>query len=338
MKINLIKSWIKNYGSILPLLAVFLFLSRCVDIVGDVEQPSSIPAGDTLTTVVHVSIPASGALAGTRLVAAVLAPKEWGASANTEVTYRIVSSSRPLGSGGTMSLIPEGVIAAGSSSLNWPQKIGNILGAGTFGANRIKTLDWIAFWSDQTYDIANGDKISVDVTFKIKTGERNVNVELGYWVASSNSGYMDPAANHAFDYRFARLETTGGVEPTMDYLEPQLAIADPFTSTDNDFLTITFDGSVGGNPLVGFDQVYLCATAYTNDGETVTVCGNDETTKMLNENTDRWSLSMWPRGYFNIPDSKTIDSIKYYFSDVSGGIIVQQAKTNSPFLYKFSCD
>lgn len=338
MNLHSITTRIKKYGKILPVLLILLVLSKCVDIIGNIDQQESVPAGDTFTAVMHVNIPASDAAKGTRLVAALLAPKEWGASANMEVTYKIVSSSKALGSGGNMSLIPQGTFAPGST-LDYPAKIANVLGANAYGANKIKTLDWIVFWSNETYDIANGDKIQVDVTFKVKTGERNVNVELGYFAANSTYSWDPSKSNHAFDYRFVHLETTGGLEPVMDYLEPQLSVVEPFNSTDNDLVTFSFDGTVDDeNTLTGLDQVYMCASAYTHDGQVITVCGNNEENQMMNDATDRWSLTMWPKGYFNVPDNQAIDSIKYYFSDASGSKIVQHKSSNSPFLYKFSCD
>lgn len=338
MNLLSITTRIKKYGKVLPMLLVLLVLSKCVDIIGNIEQPESVPAGDTFTAVMHVNIPASDAGKGTRLVAALLAPKEWGASANMEVTYKIVSSSRPLGSGGSMSLVPQGTFAPGST-LDYPSKIANVLGANTYGANKIKTLDWIVFWSNETYDIVNGDKVQVDVTFKVKTGDRNVNVELGYFAANSTYSWDPSASNHAFDYRFVHLETTGGLEPVMDYLEPQLSVVEPFSSTDNDLVTFSFDGTVDDeNTLTGLDQVYMCASAYTHDGQVITVCGNNEENKMTSDATDRWSLTMWPKGYFNVSDNQVIDSVKYYFSDASGSKIVQHKSSNSPFLYKFSCD
>jgi hypothetical protein len=36
---------------------------------------------------------------------------------------------------------------------------------------------------------------------------------------------------------------------------------------DNDFVTLTFDGTVVATPVSGETELYLCATAYTSDGK-----------------------------------------------------------------------
>jgi hypothetical protein len=304
---------------------LILILTQCIDIDG-VDQPDTIQSGDMLTAIVHVHIKSAKDVVASRLVVGFLAPKKWNASANATLSY-----TSNFGNG-SMSLVPPGSQPAGSTGMDWPTAIRNKAG---IGKNKIRDLEWVVFWSDRSYDIANGDDIHADVTVKVKTGDQDVVVDLGYFAACSTEDIN--GSSNPYGVKFATLETTGGTGPVINFLVPQLSLIDPLQNLDNEYITLNFDGAIIPTALTGASQVFLCATAYTHDNQTITVCGSDDKEKMTNIGQDKWQIDMWPRQYFNVPDGQSIDSIKYYFTNAAGDATVKQPDSDLPFMYIFSC-
>lgn len=314
----------RKYWKYSVLMIFVLLLTQCIDI-DSVDQPATIQAGDVLTTTVHVHIKAAAAGTGARLVIGFLAPKKWNAASNTTMSYTSNYGD------GTMSLAAAGSKPAGSN-MDWPTTIRSKSG---IGKNKIRDLEWVVFWSDKTYNIVNGDNVYAAVKIETKTGPQNVIVDLGYFAASTTEDIN--GSSNPYGVKFATLETTGGIEPVVNFLVPQLALVDPLQNLDNEFTTITFDGSLIPNNLTGASQVYLCATAYTNDHQTITVCDQKDKEKMTNLSRDKWRIDIWPRDYFNVSEGQSIDSMKYYFINEAGDVTVKQPTTDLPFKYVFTC-
>lgn len=315
---------VRKYFTIAVLCLFVIMLSRCIYVDG-VDQPGTIQSGDILTSVIHVRINSIKGESGTRLVVGFLAPKKWNAAANATMSY-----TSNFGNGG-MSMVPKGSQPAGSGGADWPTIINNKAG---IGKNKIRDLEWVVFWSDQSYNVANGDNIFADVKVVVKTGEQNVVVDLGYFAASTKE---DINGGNAYGVQFATLETTGGSGPVINFLVPQLSLVNPLQNLDNEFLTLSFDGSIVPTDLTDAPQVYLCATAYTSDNQVITICGNDDTSKMTGTDRDKWRIDMWPRKYFNIQDGQTISKMEYYFTNAAGNLSVKQPDTGLPFTYVFAC-
>lgn len=325
MKLTILIKRLRKYWKYSLLLVLVLMLTQCIDIDG-VDQPATLQSGDVLTATVHVHIKSAKDVTGSRLVVGFLAPKKWKASANVSMTY-----TSNFGNGG-MSPVPPGTKPAGSTGMDWPTTIRNKAG---IGKNKIRDLEWVVFWSNKAYDIANGDDIHADVTVKVKTGDQDVVVDLGYFAACSTEDINGDS--NPYGVKFATLETTGGTGPVVNFLVPQLAIIDPLQNLDNEFMTLTFDGSIIPTGLTNAPQVFLCATAYTNDHQVITVCGPNDKEKMTNIGRDQWRIDLWPRKYFNVSDGQSIDSMKYYFTNEAGDITVKKPDTGLPFMYVFSC-
>lgn len=321
---TLIKRFRKNWKYSL-LFVLTLILTQCID-VDSVDQPDSIKSGDELTAVVHVHIKSAKGVVGSRLVVGFLAPKKWNASANAKLSY-----TSNFGNG-NMSRVPPGTQPPGAAGMDWSTAMRNKAG---IGKNKIRDLEWVAFWSDRAYDLANGDDIHANVTVSIKTGEQNVVVDLGYFAACSTEDIN--GGGNPFGVKFATLETTGGTGPVVNFLVPQLSLVDPLQNTDNEYVTLTFDGSIIPTALTGASSVFLCATAYTSDHQEITVCGQDDKEKMTGTDRDKWQIDIWPRKYFNVSEGQTIDSMKYYFTNGTGDVTVKQPTLDLPYLHVFSC-
>lgn len=326
MKLTILIRRLKKYRKCSFLLVLILILTQCIDIDG-VDQPAAVQSGEDLTAIVHVHIKSAKDVVASRLVVGFLAPKKWVASANARLTY-----TSNFGNG-SMSLVPAGSKPAGSTGADWPTAIRNKAG---IGKNKIRDLEWVVFWSDQSYNVANGADIHADVTVKVKTDDQDMIVDLGYFAACSTEDIN--GSGNPYGVQFATLETTGGTGPVINFLSPQLSFVDPLQNLDNEFMTLTFDGAIIPTPLTGVAQVFLCATAYTNDHQEITVCSGGEQEKMTSIGPDKWQMDLWPRKYFHVSAGQTIDSIKYSFVNEAGDLTVKQPDTNLPFIYVFSCE
>ncbi|GEP88746.1 protein of unknown function [Chitinophaga terrae (ex Kim and Jung 2007)] len=305
-----------------------LVLSRCV-YLNEVDQPSEVKAGQDLVAVMHTRFEIAEARAADRIVVGILVPKSWNAAANTTMTYTTTS----MGSG-TMVKIPAGVLTNGKE---WPAALRERYG---IGPNLLDDMEWVVFWSQTTYDVVNGDKQDVDIKIVTKTGPENMRVKLGYFIASSSDGLNDFYTNRPYKAIFKDcFEVTDGDGDLVDFCNPQLAITDPNSSLDNDIMTITFNADVVNTPLTGAQDVYFCVKAYTNDGQVIDRCVQQPGSRMPKAAGvgNRYSITFWPRQYFNVSANQTINRLEYYFTDASGNIKVGYGNTASPFVYTFKC-
>lgn len=326
--IEYIKEMQKRWKRLL-ILVFTVALTQCIALDG-VEQPSSGVAGEELTVIVRPKInphPQAGQENNVRLVIGFLAPRNWAAAQNTTMTY---TSNR---GNGTMSLVSQGARPAGSS-LEWPAAM--MVSAG-IGGNLVKDLVWVAFWSDQTYNISQGSaQINAEVTIKTKPGMQNMIVQLGYFVASTNLAITDA---NAWDVIFPEpFEVTGGEDPFIDYTSPQLTAIEPLRNTDNDIITLTFDGSIVPTPLDEAEEVFLCATGYTADDTAFEICGQTEKSKMRSIGDRQWQIDLWPRQYFDLPEGQSLQRMEYSFTDSAGDSTVIDEGSGMPFIYMFGCE
>ena len=211
-------------------------------------------------------------------------------------------------------------------------------------------MEWVVYQTDLTYQLSNGENITGSLNINIKVGADNNNTlcKLGYVIANSHNGlsnvdsFIDGGATYEY---YAEMITpcfqlTGGSGDIVDFCNPQLTSVDPPKSLDNDFVTLTFDGTVTPTALSGATAVYLCATATTSDGKTFTVCDQSAKTKMIQTvaGSGKYKITIWPRSYFGIADSETITNMTYFVTDATGSTKVGYGNTLSPFTYTFKCN
>ena len=312
---------------------VALVMVHCV-YLDSVDYEPTVKAGEIATFTMHIRVEPGENSNDTRLVIGYLVPKGWDAANNTVVTY---TSSIDEGVQ-TMSLIPEGNNPKNGNGLTWSNALRSKF---DFGPNVIDDMEWIAFWSDEVYSVTNGEKLSANVTIKTKTGTDNMRVKLGFFVNHTNDG-LNSTDQWKVLYTDC-FDVVDGEGDPLDFCELHFNSAQPVQATKNDIITIKYQGDIAANILDGAEEVYLCATAFTDNGNTYYVCNLDESSKMVKENAfgHTFSLTFWPAGYFGIPQGERITKIQYSFLNEDGSVELQQVNEDMsevPFVYTFNCN
>jgi len=317
---------IKKRRWLFPVLLLTVFMARCMYLDG-VDLPASAQAGQTIDITMRVRVEPASAQTS-KLIIAFLAPKSWRAAQNTTVSY-----TSTIGNG-TMSLVPAGTIAANSNGQVWADGLRTKYG---IGGNLIDDVEWVTYQSNTEYAVSGNSKIAAAVKITTKTGPENMLVKLGFFLGNSTDGLTNDERYNKAQFTSC-FSVTGGDGDLVDFCNPQLAVIDPSRATDNDFITINFDGDVIPNVLNGKNKVYLCAKAYTDKGNVLERCTADAPSLLKATGPDKWRIVIWPRGFFNAPEGETLTKIEYYFMDESGAAKLGYAGTSDPFVYTFRCD
>ncbi|MDE1192992.1 MAG: DUF4961 domain-containing protein [Arachidicoccus sp.] len=305
-----------------------LVIAACSITIDSIDQSDSINGGETMQSTLHVTISTNAEEDNSRLMVAVLVPKVWNARNNASISF---TSSITDGTQ-KMTAVPVGTAAPQGNGLDWPTLINNKIG---HGGNLLPGWEWAAFYSDNAYNVGGNINLSVTVNIKIKTSQDNISFKLGYVVAESVDGLSNSQYyNSAFPGCF-RVFGTGDL---IDFCNPQLSTVDPLNSLDNDIVTLNFDGGIIDNALANQSNIFLCAKGITTDGDTLNLCRQDSTTQLISQGIKKWSIDIWPRGFFNLPADKQLASIQYYFTDATGNVKVGSTGDGStPFTYTFKC-
>ena len=315
-----------TYGIILFLL----LLAGCVFLDG-VDQPATAKAGEEMTIVMHNRVDVSdGGLTYVRLIIGFLAPKSWAAASSANITYTTTSYGN-----GKMVPVPSSVIAA--DGLSWPAALKNRFGMG--GNYMTDDLEWVVFWTEQVYNVPQGVKDNIDVTMVIKPGPENMQFKTGYFLGTSSDGLSDVfGSNNVYKCQFEDCFTiTDGAGDLIDFCNPQIAAVTPGVTTDNDFLTVSFDPDVVPTALNGVGSIYLCAKGYTSDGQILEACTQTESSKLKSYTGHKSAITIWPRAYFSMQEGPTLEKIEYFFTDATGTVKVGFSNTAAPFVYTFKC-
>jgi hypothetical protein len=315
-------------------LILGIVLACCGEEITGVDQPDTAKVGQNVAIKVHVSIPTAGDGGPDYLIFGFLVPKGWKAAQNTTVTY----NSAALG-GGAMTLIPESSLPKNGGGLTWSAYMKK-----TFlsGGNLIDDMEWVAYQSEKAYSHTGGYTFTGDISINIKVAAdgNNTLVKLGYVISDSGNAFTSDQFGTYYSSKFSScFEVTGGTGDIVDFCNPQLTVIDPPKSLDNDFVSLTFDNTVVATELDSQSEVYLCATAYTSDGKTITVCEQTDKTRMTqtSANSKRFRTTFWPKAFFNTSDTQTITKMEYYVTDKSGTKKVGYGNTADPFVYTFKC-
>ena len=325
-KRTIIRKWL--IAGMVCLIWTTMTFDQCVFLDGDVVYDSTLTAGETATFTVNMYINAKQDNIGTndRLVLAILVPKSWNVAANTTITY--ISSYYP-GVVKTMSVIPASSAPKNQPGMTWADALKTHLGV---GPNVVDEMEWVSFWSDDIYDVHNGDNQTAAITVKIKVGPDDMRVKLGFLLNTSDDGLSWDDNNKYYDYKYTDcIDVVNGNTATyIDFCERQLNSFTPFSATKNDITTVTFQGDVQANALDGASQIYLCAKAITNTLAEYAVTERTSKTQMINISPKIYSLTFWPASYFGIPDDEEIIRMDYYFSNGDGSLYVLQNSDSTP--------
>ncbi|HEX3383597.1 MAG TPA: DUF4961 domain-containing protein [Mucilaginibacter sp.] len=326
----------KRLWQLCALVVLGIALACCGEIITGVDQPDTAVVGSTVTITVHIDIPTAGSGGPDNLIFGFLVPKGWKAAQNTAITY----TSPTLGDG-NMTLVPSTTLAKNGGGLNWPDDMKKTFG---IGGNLIDDMEWVAYQSDKAFT-HNGSEITGDLIIKIKVGADNNNTlaKLGYVITDSGNGFTSDANGTYYSEKVSScFQLTGGTGDLVDFCNPQLTTINPPKSLDNDYITLTFDGTVvtpTPTGLAGASAVYLCATAYTSDGQTIVVCEQTDKTKMVQipDGSKKYQITFWPKAFFGTTGTQTIIKMDYFITDQTGAVKVGYGNTASPFEYNFKC-
>ena len=147
-------------------------------------------------------------------------------------------------------------------------------------------------------------------------------------------------------------EVVEGEGLVTDFCSEHFNKTTPLTALQNDFITFSFVGGMGENKLIDADNVYFEATAIGSDGHRYTVNEKSAKTLMKRENqyVKTYNITLWPEGFFNIPEGTEITDIEYAFTNADGSISVTQSdddfvmlgtplpEQKEPFTYTFYCE
>lgn len=324
----------KRLWQLCAFVVLGIALACCGEQITKIDQPATAKVGDIVPIDVTISIPTVGDGGPDYLVLGILVPKGWKAAQNTTITY-----TSPLGNG-VMSLIPDASLPKAGGGLTWSAYMKK-----TFGnaGNLIDDMEWVAYQTDKSYPHGGGRTIDGVLHIKMKVGADNNNtiVKLGYVISDTGNGFTSDGNGTYYSQVSPPtcFEVTGGSGDIVDFCNPQLTVVDPPKSLDNDFVTLTFDGTIVATPVVNETEVYLCATAYTANGKTYAVCEQTDKTRMTQTSatSKKFQLTFWPRSFFGIPDGETIAKMEYFVTNKANTAKVGYGNTNQPFVYTFKC-
>ncbi len=323
-------SWIWKIAGTLIIIVII----ACNLTISSVDQPLTAAGGSVVPITLNCSIMSNNPQTSA-LVVGILVPKIWNASSNTTVTFTADQTTGPQ----PMSLIPPNTPSPYGNGLSWQDDMMATIGHAN---NLIPEYEWIAFQSNQQYNYPITTTETVTVSIQIKVSTNNVLFNMAYVLAESGDGlhstaYPPTASTSyygtAFPSKPIRINGTGNL---LDFVNPQLSVIVPGSSIDNDIITIPFNAKADSNALSAASQVYLCATGYTH-GDSIKVCEQTSKTQLVSTGQGQWQTNMWPRGFFNLKAGQTLDSMEYYFTDVTGATKVGYAGGAAPFSFTFSC-
>ena len=319
--------------ALLFIVVVSVIIVACgtfFDEVNPVEQPASVRAGDTLTITLHTYYTINEDLKQVHNIVAVLVPKVWKAAANTTASFITTIADGPQ----KMQLMAPAEVAANTGGKTWSNAIVEKYG---IGPNVINDMEWIIFKSVNGYDVNNNQDPEVDVTIKIKTGPEALQFKPGYFISESRNG-IDAEGKHYKAIFTDCLSVTEGTGDLVDFCYPQIGFSEPSGSTKEDIVSLKYDGGLDASLLKDEPEIYLCATAFTTEGRSVTVCEADDKTKLNAFDLKKWRKDIWPARYFNISEDQDLDRVEYYFTNKSGTLKTGYGNTEAPFIHRFKCN
>jgi len=329
------KKWNKKW--LILIVLPFCLLTGCI-YLDSVVQPVTITAGENMVVTLKVRVEPNEARPNTRLVVGFLAPKSWHADENTTMTY-----TEPKLGQGTLSRIPDTDLANDNNPLTgdviWKEAFKSKYGSGD---NYLPdSLEWIVFWTNESYLVANGDKYAPIVTITTKVGVQNVSFKPSYAICSNteqlyytwDAGKADKILNKSC------ITVINGEGDLLDCCNPPIANVTPGFSLDNDLITIAYDKSADSTAtqLNPFSDNYLMIKGIKTNSEVVVAPTKLLMKKVPIELTNKFDVTFWPRNFLNLQEGETLQRIEYYFTDESGQVKVGYANTSSPFIYNFSC-
>lgn len=335
-------------------LACAAFMTACMYLDSlNVDQPQPdgtmaprIKVGETATFVVTGHVDVSGDRDDADiLVFAMLAPRSWNIRYNVVPTYR-ATEALDWDDEQTMSVIPNTSSPKNMPGYTWPEALMERFG---LGPNRFNDMEWVAWQADVPVWIYNGGHPQYEITIKCKVSDDNLTANLGFFVNDVADGMTGDDKYYKVAYSDP-FTVYGGIGEEIDFSKLRFNTVEPSRALQDDLITFTFSGDAYENDLIEAEAIFFEGTAYTASGAQYTVNARNEETLMRRENTftHTYTTTLWPMGFFNVPEDETITHIDYVFTNRDGSKVVNKslddkmgggtpASDDIPFTFNLVC-
>lgn len=290
------------------------------------EEVSYVKAGDIATFKLEGHAETNEEKVGFNLIVGILVPISWNARVNTSMTYTAPGMNvedSPL------ILVPDSELPK-NKNLSWPELLMNEFGT---LSNVLNDMEWVVYRTTAE-KVPNGTTNFV-VTIKCKTGPKNLKTHIGFFINHTDDGYSKDKDHFAITESEC-FEVVEGEGPVTDFCDMHYNKVEPLAALQDDFVTFSFQGGVqSDNALTSSkEDIYMEATAYTDNGNKYPVTEKNEKTLMKKEGKygETYALTLWPAGFFGIPDGETITRIDYVFCNQSRTIVITKSDDEGEIL------
>ncbi len=305
-----------------------LVIAACVPTITILNQQSGVVPGDTAHMEINLQWAVINLDHTQRQIVGICVPKSWNAAQTTTMIYK-----SDVGDG-NMVLIPDGITDP-ATGLSYPAAFTKKFG---IGPNYINDMEWVAFWSDVALNGANGTTINGQIYINIKTSTDNLNFKPGFAMCEDGDGLSDNNSGYYTSlFGDCMQVATADADNIQDFCNPQIGTFDPASATDNDIITITYNGSLDASALKNETDIYFCAKGYTTDGAVIDICQQTDATKLIPSGLQQWRIDFWPKKLFNLQTGQSLSRIEYYFTNKDGSLKTGYGNTADPFKYTFKC-
>ena len=287
-------------------VCALVFFSMCMTIL-QIEQPSEVIAGEVFEIVMQVDVSNDDDTGDPFFfIVGFLVPRAWNAVENTTVRFESgVGNS-------TMRLTTTDEID-GNTKLPWNLAFEKKLGIG----ENYGEVEWITFIADEAFKAPDGATGTVYI--ETKAGQDNMIAQLAYGITNQTWGFSDDNYDIVFTDCMQVIDGIG--YPTNLCGPKPRKLVEQTTYTMDDLITIIFDAKEGDDFMRGASYIDLCAKAYSGDF-VYTICDNEDAAALTYVGDDIWEITIWPRGYFNIPEGQNIDFMEVTFTNDKGNLVV----------------
>ena len=304
-----------------------------------------LKAGEIATFTFSGEINIDGDASNETFIVGFLAPRSWNVRQNATVTYREDRYETEVDH--KMTVIPDTEQPANYKGMSWSAALKKKYGV---RGNVLNDMEWIAFKSDN-YPSVNGT-IHYTVTIKCNSGKSNLKFRPSFFINHSSDGIGGDEAHYSVKDADDCFEVVEGSGTVIDFCSTHYYQIEPLSALQDDYVTFTFQGDINTNELIKAENVYIEATAYTIEGKIYTVNEKSAKTLMKRETKlPRYNVTLWPGGFFNIPDGETISRIEYIFTNEDGTVSNSQSDDSrdnegeeveegikEPFVFEFQCE
>lgn len=306
-----------------------LIITACVSTLTIVSQDAVVTPGDSAHMVIGLQWSQVNYDRNCRQVVGICVPKSWNVASNTTMTYK-----SDVGDG-KMVLIPDGINEP-SSGLPYADAMMKKFG---IGPNHISDMEWVVFWTDNKLFVGNQTTVNGTISIAIKTGTDYLSFKPGYAMCEDEDGLSDANSGYYQSQFGICMEVIGNDpnEDVQDFCNAQIGLAEPSNATENDIITIKYNGNLDTSSLKNEANIYFCAKAFTTAGDSIEICEPSAQTQLTPFDIKQWRIDFWPKQFFNLQNGTSLRQIQYYFTNNTGTIKTGYGNTADPFKYTFKC-